>query len=89
MCDCYSTKCEGCGDFICDECALVSQGAIECQCGNTWCDKCEDYRLPILYKWESSKAVIYDYECEKCGEILTRIPRQIVKKEGNLGGNTQ
>lgn len=67
----------------------MTQEPTEAQIKEVWCDKCEDYRLPILYKWESSKAVIYDYECEKCGEILTRIPRQIVKKEGNLGGNTQ
>ena len=45
-----------------------------------WCDKCDDYATPKLYEWESSKAIIRDCKCSKCGEILVRVPREVMQK---------
>ena len=45
-----------------------------------WCDKCDEDVTPKLKEWESRKAIIRDYECSRCGEILLRIPRDITFK---------
>ncbi len=46
----------------------------------TWCDKCDGYRKPTSKRWETSKAIVIDYECNICGEVLLRIPRDITFK---------
>ena len=46
----------------------------------TWCDDCDDYREPKPKRWETSKAIVIDYVCSVCGEILLRIPRDITFK---------
>lgn len=48
-----------------------------------WCDYCNDYIKPRLNRWETSIAVIEDWECPICGEILNRIPRVLFTKKNS------
>lgn len=38
-----------------------------------WCDHCDDRCAVKVKRWESSIAVIVDYECSICGEIFYRM----------------
>jgi len=49
--------------------------------GYIWCPDCDAYRHTKIWRWETSKAVIVDEECVRCGRIFDRETKSLQEKE--------